>query len=124
MTKKIFKDIRRLAEFERGLKKLKKYKTLEDDLENFKKHQLKLYHKLNQDNGGIHRIPGLGFSYPKVYKATKFTCKSLKGKGVKSGIRIIYAYFDKEDIIEYIEIYLKADKPNEDKSRIIALYKK
>jgi len=34
-----------------------------------------------------------------------FSCKSLKGKGVRSGIRIIYAYYEEEDIIEFIEIY-------------------
>jgi len=35
-----------------------------------------------------------------------------------SGIRIIYAYFEKEDAIEFIEIYFKGDKENEDKKRI------
>ncbi len=76
------------------------------------------------DNRGIFQIPGLGISCPKIYKAKKFACKSLKGKGAKSGIRIIYAYYEKEDIIELIEIYFKGDKTNEDKSRIIGLYKK
>jgi hypothetical protein len=50
--------------------------------------------------------------------AKKFACKSLKGKGAKSGIRIIYAYFEQEDTIEFIEIYFKGDKENEDKERI------
>jgi hypothetical protein len=36
-----------------------------------------------------------------------------------SGIRIIYAYYENEDVIEFIEIYFKGDKENEDKNRII-----
>jgi hypothetical protein len=39
-----------------------------------------------------------------------------------SGIRIIYAYYEKEDVIEFIEIYFKGDKANEDKKRIIKYY--
>ncbi len=54
----------------------------------------------------------------------KFTCKSLRGTGVKSGIRIIYAYYEEEDIIEFIEIFYKSDKENEDRDRIFRYYKK
>jgi hypothetical protein len=35
----------------------------------------------------------------------KLACRSLKGKGVASGIRVIYAYFEQEDVIELVEIY-------------------
>ena len=114
-----FKKIRRTPEFERDLKKLvKRYKTLTDDLKNFINTQLVLYHKLKKDNKGVFQITGLEVEYPKVYKAVKFACKSLKGKGVKSGIRVIYAYFEKEDKIVFIEIYYKGDKQNEDQERI------
>ena len=41
-----------------------------------------------------------------------------------SGIRIIYAYYEKEDVIEFIEIYFKGDKADEDKKRIIKNYTK
>ncbi|MCD4674916.1 MAG: hypothetical protein K8S18_02835, partial [Desulfobacula sp.] len=85
---------------------------------NFIKVQLKLFHKLKLDNQGIVEIAGLGIDYPRIYKARKFACRSLKGKGSKSGIRIIYAYFDKEDKIEFIEIYFKGDKENEDRNRL------
>lgn len=64
----------------------------------------------------------LGIDNPKIYKAKKFACKALKGKGVVSGIRIIYAYFEKEDIIEFIEIYYKGQKANEDRDRILRYY--
>jgi hypothetical protein len=61
---------------------------------------------------------------PKIYKAKKFACRSLKGKGVQSGIRVIYAYFEEKDKIELIEIYYKGDKENEDRERILRYYKK
>lgn len=121
--RKIFNDIKRLTEFEKDLKKLsKKFHTLEEDLEIFIEKQLQLFHKLNIDNKGIFPIPDLRISYPKIYKAKKFACRSLKGKGVASGIRVIYAYFDKEDIVEFIEIYYKGDKENEDRERILKYY--
>jgi hypothetical protein len=65
-----------------------------------------------------------GIDYPKLYKARKFACKSLKGRGVASGIRTTYAYYEKEDKIEFIEIYYKGDKENEDRERILKYYKK
>jgi len=121
----MFKQIRRLPEFERDLKKLlKKYRTLEEDIKVFENTALKMCHKLNVEYDGILPIANLGIEHPKIYKVKKFACKSLKGKGVQSGIRIIYAYFFDEDIIEYIEIYHKNDKENEDKERIFQHYKR
>ncbi len=38
---------------------------------------------------------------------------------MQSGIRVIYACFEEEDMIELIEIYYKGDKENEDKKRIL-----
>ena len=114
-----------LNEFDKEFKKLiKKFKTLDEDLDNFINVQLNLAHKLEKDNSGIVRISDLDIDNPKIYKAKKFTCKSLKGKGARSGIRIIYAYYKEEDIIEFIEIYYKAQKANEDRDRIIGHYKK
>ena len=125
MKKKLFNEIRMLNEFDKEFKKLiKKFKTLDEDLDNFINVQLNLAHKLEKDNSGIVRISDLGIDNPKIYKAKKFTCKSLKGKGARSGIRIIYAYYKEEDIIEFIEIYYKAQKANEDRDRIIEYYKK
>lgn len=121
--KKIFNEVKRLAEFEKDLKKLsKKFRTLEEDLETFIQNQLNLYHKLRIDNKGNFPISDLRISYPKIFKAKKFTCRSLKGKGVASGIRIIYAYFEEEDIIELIEIYYKGEKEKEDRNRLFKNY--
>lgn len=120
---KIFSEILRLPEFEKDIKKLLgRFKTLEDDLEIFIKNELNLYHKLKINNKGIFQIPGLQIEKPKIYKAKKFACRSLKGKGVQSGIRVIYAYYDEKDKVELIEIYYKGDKENEDRRRILKYY--
>jgi len=121
----IFREISRLPEFEKDLKKLsKRLKPLEDDLEIFIKTELKLYHRLDIDNKGIFQIPSLQIEEPQVYKAKKFACRALKGKGAQSGIRMIYAYFKDADKIEFVEIYFKGDKENEDRERILRRYKK
>jgi len=121
---KIFSKILRNPEFEKDMKKLcKRFKTLEDDLRIFIEKELNLYHKLRIDNKGIFPIPNLQIECPQVYKAKKFACRSLKGKGVHSGIRVIYAYFEEDDKIELIEIYYKGNKENEDRSRILKYYK-
>jgi len=120
---KIFHEVSRLPEFEKDIKKLlKRFKTLEDDLEIFIKNELNLYHKLKIDNKEVFQVPGLKIEIPKIYKAKKFACRSLKGKGVQSGIRIIYAHFEEKDKIELIEIYYKGDKENEDRERILKYY--
>jgi len=119
---KIFNDIRKLAEFEKDFKKLvKKFRTLDEDLNAFIVNQLKLAHKLDIDNKGVVRISDLGIEHPKIYKARKFACKTLKGRGAVSGIRIIYAYYEQDDVIEFVEIYYKGNKDNEDKERIFKI---
>ncbi len=122
--KKIFNEIKRLPGFEKDLKRLKRFKTLEEDLEIFIKTQLNLYHKQGKDNKGVFPIPNLKIENPTIYKAKKFACRSLKGKGAISGIRVIYAYHKEDDLIELIEIYYKGDKENEDRSRILKYYKR
>lgn len=119
---KIFREISRSPEFEKDLKKLlKRFRTLEEDFEVFTKTELNLYHKLGLDTGGILRLTGLGFDDPQAYKAKKFACKSLKGLGVTSGIRVVYAYHEKADLIKLIEMYYKGDKENEDRERIVQI---
>ena len=124
MKGKTFNSIKSLPEFEKELKVLsKKFKTLRDDLEIFIEKQLKLYHILSIDNGGIFKISNLGIEYPRIYKAKKFACKSLKGRGSASGIRIIYACYG-DNTIEFIEIYYKGEKDMEDRARILRYYRK
>lgn len=121
--KKIFREVVSLPEFDRDFKRLlKRYVTLEEDLERFIETGLNIYHKLKKDYRGIFPISGLGIDSPKIYKARKFACRSLKG-GAFSGIRVIYAYFEDTDTIELIEIYYKGDKETEDRERLLKHYK-
>jgi hypothetical protein len=53
----------------------------------------------------------------------KIACKALKGRGVNSGLRLIYAYFPDEQKITFIELYHKNDKENEDRIRITENFK-
>lgn len=116
----LFKEISITSEFESDFKSLlKRYKTLIEDFEIFIKAQLFLFHKKQIDNKGIVLISDTGIISPKIYKAKKFSCKALKGKGVQSGIRVIYAYFEEEDRIEFLEIYYKGDKDSENRKRFI-----
>jgi mRNA-degrading endonuclease RelE of RelBE toxin-antitoxin system len=123
MTSTKFKKVLLRPEFQKDIRKLsKRFRTLADDLKIFVETAVYLYHKLNIDNNGIFHIPGLGFSTPRIFKAKKFACRALKGSGANSGIRVIYSYNEKEDIIEFVEIYFKSDQENEDKQRIKRIY--
>ena len=116
---KLFRDITHVPEFEKDCKKLvRRLASLDEDLEVFMKVAMNMFHKQNVDSGAILRISDLGIHSPKIYKAKKFACKALKGKGVQSGIRVIYAYHEEEDRVKFIELYYKGDKENEDRERI------
>ena len=120
-----FAKISRRPEFDRDLKQLlKRYRSLEDDLNVFINTQLVLLHKQKIDNRGIMLINNLGIEEPKIFKAVKFACKSIHGRGAASGIRLTYAYFEEADHIEFIQIYFKADDENEDRERIKNIYGK
>jgi len=106
------------ANFQKDFKKLsRKYPTLYEDFKIVKRAAIELFHLHNLNNQSVFEIPYLNGKEP-IYKLKKFACKSLKGKGNKSGIRIIYAYNQKNNIIHFIEIYFKGNKENEDKARI------
>ena len=109
-----------LTEFKRDLKNLlKKYRTLNDDL-NVVKRVLEV---------APDERPPLSFRIDNlrletcIIKLKKIACKALKGKGVNSGLRLIYAHFPNEQKITFIELYHKNDKENEDKKRITDNFK-
>ena len=108
-------------EFLRDFKKLlKKFSSLHDDLEVNKRYRIELFHIKNIDSRSIFKIQGVGNAVElQFFKVKKFQCKSLKGRGAKSGIRIIYAYFPTEQKIVFLEIYFKAKQENENKERIM-----
>lgn len=108
-----------ISEFDKDLKRLlKRFSTLEDDIETAKKSAIELLHLKQIDNGAIFEIPSFCSEAVKVCKLKKFACRSLKGRGIKSGIRITYVYVCDSDSVIFIEIYFKGDKENEDKERI------
>jgi hypothetical protein len=120
---KISHDVFFIPEFEKDSKELcRKFVTLGFDLKVFIETGLKLYHDLNIDNEGIKPLDDLKINNAKIYEAGKFACRAIKGKGAKSGIKVIYAHFEQEKRIELIEIYYKEDKDNEDKNRILKYY--
>ena len=107
-------NFKNTVEFQKDFKRLsKKFKSLNDDLIEFKK-------ILNEAPLGIGKhfniITKTGYLY--IIKA-RFFCKSLK----KKDLRVIYGYIENHQIIEmigidFIEIYFKGDKENEDRERI------
>jgi hypothetical protein len=104
-----------LEEFKKDLKKLlKRYRTLEEDLDIVKE---VLTVEPKERPPFSYKIDGLGLSTC-VIKVKKMTCRSLKGRGANSGLRLIYAHFENEERIVLVELYHKSDKENEDKERI------
>ena len=109
-----------LAEFKKDLKKLsKKFKTLPDDISTVKK---VLDVRPDDRPPFSFRIDGLGLETC-IIKIKKIASKSFKGKGVNSGFRLIYAHFEKEERIIFIEVYHKSAKEIEDKDRILNNFK-
>lgn len=98
----------RHAKFEKQLKKLiKKYRSLEEDLEIVQKYAIKAFHIDGINNESVWLIPKFDKKTIQIYKVKKFACKALKGKGVKSGIRVIYAFYPDDLKVEFLEIYFK-----------------
>ena len=109
-----------LTEFKGDLKNLlKKYRTLNDDLDVVKR---VLEVTPDERSPFSFRIDHLGLETC-IIKVKKIACKALKGRGVNSGLRLIYAHFPDEQKITFIELYHKNDKENEDKKRITDNFK-
>lgn len=111
ITKMNFKST---FEFQKDFQRLsKKFRSLDADLIEFKK-------ILNETPLGIGKHFNVIIKTNVVYiiKA-RFFCRSLK----KKNLRIIYSYIANHNLIEmigvdFIELYFKGDKENEDKDRI------
>jgi hypothetical protein len=103
-TREFLKDFKRLS---------KKFKTLDKDLNEFKK-------ILNESPLGIGKHFNVITKSGQVYIVkARFFCQSLKNKN----LRMIYAYIENRSTvemtdIEFIELYFKGEKENEDRERI------
>ena len=105
-----------LSEFKKDLKTLlKKYRTLNDDLDVVKR---VLEVTPDERPPFSFRIDNLGLETC-IIKVKKMACKAIKGKGVNSGMRLIYAHFPNEQKITFIELFHKNEKESEDKQRIL-----
>ena len=105
-----------LPEYKKDLKRLlRKYRTLNSDIEVVCK-------DLNDEPGASppysFQIEGLGITTC-VIKVKKIASDSFKGRGVNSGFRLVYAYFEREERIVFVELYHKNEKENEDRERIL-----
>lgn len=109
-----------LAEFKKDLKNLlKKYRTLNDDLDVVKR----VLEVIPDERPPFsYRIDNLGVETC-IIKVRKIACKALKGRGVNSGLRLVYAHFPDKQKIIFIELYHKNDKENEDRKRITDNFK-
>jgi len=106
-------------EFQKDFKRLfKKFKSLEDDLELAKVAAIELFHIQKVNNLSTFPVQGFCAEKIQICKIKKFACKALKGRGSKSGIRIIYAFHCENCQVDFIEIYFKGKKENEDRERI------
>jgi len=105
-------NFKNTLEFEKDYKKLfKKFKSLKTDLVEFKKILSKFPLGIGKHFNIITRV-----NQTHIIKA-RFFCKNLKRKS----LRVIYAYYEdsqKNIHIEFIEIYFKGNKENEDRERI------
>lgn len=93
-------------EFSKDFKRLsKKYKSLPDDLLEFKKVVTVL-----PIGSGKHFVILHNLEQVKIMKA-RFFCRYLRG----ASLRIIYAYREIEATIDFIELYFKGEQTNENR---------
>lgn len=98
-----------LSEFSKEFKRLsKKYESLFDDLEQFKK----IVSTVPLGNSKHFNVITKSGECS-IIKARLF-CRYLKG----SSLRIVYAFYCQTCKIEFIELYPKNEKSNEDRDRI------
>jgi mRNA-degrading endonuclease RelE of RelBE toxin-antitoxin system len=96
-------------EFSKELKKFtKKYKSLPEDINQFKKIVLSIPLGNSKHFNIITKTENCV-----ILKARLF-CRYLKG----NSLRIVYSYNQKSSLIKFIEVYFKGEKENEDKERI------
>jgi mRNA-degrading endonuclease RelE of RelBE toxin-antitoxin system len=123
MTSKI--NYGETLEFQKDFKRLlKKFKSLEEDLELVKVASIELFHIQKINNLSIFPVQDFCTEKIQICKIKKFACKALKGRGSKSGIRIIYAFRYENCRVDFVEMYFKGEKENEDRNRIKQYFKK
>ncbi|MCR5183297.1 MAG: hypothetical protein K6B46_01175 [Opitutales bacterium] len=106
-------------EFRKDFKSLlKRYRTLEDDFEIMKRFTLIPFFEKGIVSSALLFIEGFCDEKYKSVKIKKFSCRALKGRGAASGIRVICVWQKAKCKISFIQIYMKSDFENEDRSRL------
>lgn len=102
--------------FQKDLKRLAKdFNTIRDDLQVLKK----VLRVSPESRPPISiELNGLDLE-PIITKVNKMPCRSLPGQGANTGLKIIYAYYPKEERIVFIELFFKGYKNSADLERII-----
>ena len=99
-----------LPEFEKEFKQLlKKYRTLNDDLEKLKQVLLACPTGIGKNFTVLHSEGKIN-----IVKA-RMACQALRNRS----LRVIYAFHEEESKIIFIELYFKGNKETENKKRII-----
>jgi hypothetical protein len=108
------------SRFEKELRTLaKKFRSLPEDFESLKKFSIEFFHTSDaKDNNSIFKIEGCCNDRFESYVIKKIACRSIKGRGCRSGIRITYVLDKYLNNITFMEIYFKSDKEIEDKERL------
>jgi hypothetical protein len=100
-----------LDEYRNDLKGLvKKYKSLEEDLRVVKKILRTMPDERPPFSFAVDHPSGTAT----IIKVKTLACKSLKGRGVHSGLSLIYAYVKKQKKIVMIALYDNSDKENKE----------
>ncbi len=108
-----------IPEFDKDFKALsKRFKTLPDDFETLKRFILETHYEQDIPTTAFLPIEGCCAQEYTSNKIKKFACKSLKGKGSASGLRVIFVWDKESRAVTFIEIYFKADQENENKKRL------
>ena len=109
----------KLPEFNKDFKLLlKRFKSLETDFEYMKKYTIETFYVKGEPTTAFVPIEGFCDENYKSNKVRKFSCRTLKGRGAASGIRVIFVWEEEKRLITFVEIYFKGDKVNEDRKRL------
>ena len=103
------KSFNLLPEFAKEFKRLfRKYATLDEDLEKFKKVLLRFSTGVGKNFVVLHSTEAV-----RIVKS-RMACAALRG----NSLRVVYAYLPRTRTIEFIRIYSKAEREREDGGRI------
>ena len=109
-TPQFLKDLKNLSK--------KRFRNLREDVL-VVRNAINAYHSTDEvPVDAIKQISGLGDEHVKVYKIRKIESAALRKGGYSSRFRVIYAFYAKTAQVEFIEIYFKGNKENEDRARI------